>query len=401
MNILLIARCPPYPLHYGDRLILYHLAEQLAARGYTIDLLAFYTHLPDLADVPRYRELFHSVELIPEATRGQVAYLQRLRAGRHFFPDSARSAWSPEMWRAIERKLKQNTYDLVHVFGGVQVYEYHNLIDNLPNIIVPYESYSLYLRRAMGRETGQLAKLHHRLALRLAEAYERRMFAGYGAVVVLADRDATTLRALDSNLPVAVIPNGVDTAYFRPFQYSPVDPVIAFTGSFDYEPNADAAQYLIRRIFPQVLERVPHARLLLIGRDPPESLRALASPSIEITGRVPDIRLYLEQAMIVVSPLRMGAGIKNKVLEALALGKPMVATKLSCDGIAVMDGTHLLIGNNSREFAAAIVRLIRSPDLRTRLAQAGRALIEEQYTWTGVADQYERLYTEVKRIKRK
>jgi len=392
MNILLIARCPPYPIHFGDRLILYHLAAQLAARGHTIDLIAFSNHAPDRADVPRYAPSFHTVQLIAESSRGRVAYLRRLRARGGIFPTSERTAWSPAMWQAIETRLQQNTYDMVHVFGGIQVYEYRNLIGHRPTIIVPYESYSLYLRRAMAQEDGRIGKLRQSIALRIAEAYERRMFDGYGAVVVLADRDAQTLRGLDDRLPLTVIPNGVDTDYFMPFEHAPTEPVIAFTGSFDYAPNADAAQYLIRRIFPQVREYIPNARLILIGRDPPATLQTLANESIEVTGRVSDIRLYLEQAMVVVSPLRMGAGIKNKVLEALALGKPVVATALSCDGIAVEDGTHLLIANHSREFANAIVRLIRTPALRDRLSEAGRALIEDRYTWHTVADQYERLY---------
>ena len=127
MEILLISRCPPFPLYRGDRLIPYYLARELAARQNQIDLIAFYQHPTDLADVPRYERMFRSVKLIREPARSSGSYLNRVRDHAARFPRSAEKSWSPEMWRAIEDALSNHAYEMVHLFGGVQVYEYLRL----------------------------------------------------------------------------------------------------------------------------------------------------------------------------------------------------------------------------------------------------------------------------------
>lgn len=393
MNILLISRCPPFPLHFGDRLIPYHLAQELTARQHVIDLLAFYNRPEDITDVPRYGRFFRLIRLIREPRRGSLAYLQRLYFSS-FFPKSAAAAWSAPMWNAIRERLSESHYDAIHIFGGIQVYEYRQLVQHYPNIIVPYESFSLYLDSALLSVTGR-ARLIKRLELAIARRYEKRMFSGFDQVVVLADADAKALRMLQPNLPLRVIPNGVDIAYFSPSGQDPDQPTITFVGNYEYEPNLDAALRLAKRIFPYIQQRVPRAKLLLVGRAPPESLRALASESIQVTGPVVDVRPYLDRTLIFVSALRIGAGLKNKLLEAMAMQKAIVATPLSCEGIAVKHEQHLLIAESSDDIARAVVRLVKDGELRQRLGIAGRELVEKQYTWHRVGLDYENLYREV------
>ena len=395
MEILLISRCPPFPLYHGDRLIPYHLARELAARQHQIDLLAFYQQPEDIADVPRYERFFRSVELIPEPRRGLRDYWRRMRKPQARFPRRAEDSWSPEMWRAIEDRLQTRIYTVAHLFGGVQVYEYLHLVRRLPNVIVPYESYSLWLERAVQEETRRLARWEKQLRLRVARSFESWMFEDYDRAVVLTDRDARTLRALNPNIPVVVIPNGVDVDYFTPTGYEPTEPTLLFVGNYNYAPNLDAALRLARDIFPRVHRHVPTARLYLVGGNPPPELRAYASESVIVTGRVPDLRPYFEMALIFVSPLRLGAGIKNKILEALAMQVPVVATPLSCDGIPVTHGQHVLLGESNSELIKGIFGLLGNPQLRKRLRQRGRQLIEQHFMWARVADRYEELYDRV------
>ncbi len=390
MNILLISRCPPFPLYFGDRLIPYHLARYLSERRHAIDLLAFYNRPEDVTEIPRYEQFFRSIRLIREPRRGPFAYARRLYTGS-FFPQSANAAWSSAMWHAIQEQLSVGEYDAVHLFGGIQVYEYRELALPHPNLITPYESYSLYLSRADANGSGRASWLR-RLELGIARGYEKRMFVGFDRVVVLADADAQALQKLQPELPLQVIPNGVDTGYFVPSIHEPNEPVLAFVGNFEYAPNLDAALRLAREIFPFVQKRVPGARLLLIGRAPPPALRALAGPSIEVTGQVQDVRPYLDRALIFVSALQMGAGLKNKLLEALAMQKPVIATQLSCDGIAVTHEKHVLIAESADDIGRAVIRLMKDGNLRQRIARAGRELVEERYTWRVVAEQYESLY---------
>ncbi len=394
MDVLLISRCPPFPLYFGDRLIPFHLARQLSQRHHYIDLIAFYNDPADVRNIPRYERYFRHIQMIPEPARGPIRYMERITRDR-FFPINAQEAWSPHMWQAIEKRIQEGNYDAIHLFGGVQVYEYRELVKDSVNVIVPYESYSLYLKNAMAQ--GGRSSIVQRLQIAIARRYEKRMFRGYDRVVVLANADANALQSLDSALPLVVIPNGVDTDYFMPTGFEPDEPTLLFTGNYEYAPNVDAALRLARRIFPAVQRRVPGARLILVGNAPPPELRALAGPSIEITGRVPDIRPYLEQSLIYVSALRMGAGIKNKVLEAMAMQKAIVATSLSCDGIALEHEKHVLLADTPDDIIRAIVRLMKDGELRQNIARAGRQLIEERYTWQRVSEQYEELYREVGR----
>lgn len=394
MDLLLISRCPPFPLHLGDRLIPYHLARELAARRHRIDLLAFYQQPEDLADVPRYQHLFNNVRLIREPRRGLPDYQRRSRPDARF-PRRREESWSPEMWDAIEHALANHAYDVVHLFGGIHVYEYRALVEGHPNVIVPYESYSLWLDRAIQEERRPLARILHRLRRVMARRFESWMFEGYDRVVVLTDDDAAQLKALNPGTPTVVIPNGVDLDYFSPTGYEPKDPALLFTGNYDYAPNTDAALRLARGIFPRVKRAVPRARLYIVGGNPPPALRALASEDVEVTGRVPDMRPYFEFSLVFVSPLRFGAGIKNKVLEAMAMEKPVVATPLSCDGIPVVQRHHVLLGLTDEDLANGVIELVRDPVLRRRLATQARALIEQRFTWQRVADQYEALYAQV------
>lgn len=395
MDLLLISRCPPFPLYHGDRLIPYHLARELSARHYQIDLLAFYQQPEDLAEVPRYERLFRSVTLIREPERTRRDYSRRMRRRDSRFPATAEASWSPEMWNAIDNALQERSYQIAHLFGGVNVYEYLNLVRAMPNVIVPYESYSLWLERAVQAQKGVIARAFKRLQRRAASNYESWMFDQFDRTVVLTEHDARSLKALNPRTATIVIPNGVDIDFFTPTGFEPEEPGVMFIGNYDYQPNLDAARRLVRDIFPKVIQAVPKARLYIVGGNPPPELRAYASESIEITGRVPDIRSYFELSMVFLSPLRLGAGIKNKVLEAMAMGVPVVATPLSCDGIPVTHGQHVMLGSTNDELIDSVFRLFKDARLRRQIRINGRRLIEQQFTWQRVANQYEDLYRRV------
>ncbi len=392
MRILLISRCPPYPLYLGDRLIVYHLAEELEARKHQLDLLAFTQRAEDEREQHHYDHRFQSVRLIPEPSRPQQSYLQRLLLTESRWPSRAEESWSPEMWRAIHDQLAHQDYDAIQVFGGVQVYEFHPALAGQPAIITPYESYSLYLRRQV-EATPMPRQLIPRLQMALAERFESFMFTPYARTVVVSEPDRDELLRLNPRLPVDVIPNGVDTYLFRPRPIQRI-PALLFVGNYEYPPNVDAALRLAKEIFPAVRQRLPAARLWLVGNAPPPVLQALASDVIRVTGRVPDVRPYLARAGVFVSPLRLGAGIKNKVLEALAMGCPVVATPLSVDGIAVREAEAALIADSEGLIEAA-VQVLSDASLRDRLSQKGRHLIESRYSWAQVGERYEQLYRDI------
>ena len=390
-TILLISRCPPWPLHIGDRVLLWHMTRELARRGHVMDLLALYDREQDPDELAGYRDFFRHVELIPQLPRGRSAYLRRLLQPSTRFAHSPRMSFCPELWRAIERRLRERDYDLAHCFGSVSVYEFYPLLASLPNLITPYESYSLFLQSA-----ARQGRISARLQLPIARRYESFMYTPYDRTVVIGEKDRRTLLSLQPGLDVALIPNGIDLQRF-PWRHQERDPAtLLFVGNYDYAPNQDAARLLIGRVMPRIWRHLPQARLQLVGNNPPAWMRQVEDPRIEVTGRVPAVQPYLARATAFACPLRIGAGVKNKVLEALSSGLPVVATPLSLDGIAARPGESAIV-TPINDFADSVLALLGDEALRERLSRRGRDLVEAQYTWEGTASGYERLFDEITR----
>ena len=388
MRVLLISRCPPYPLHLGDRLIVWHLAKELAQRGVQLDLLALSQRPQDHDELAAYRHLFGQAILFDEALRPLPALLWRALRPAARFPQRTEQAWNPAFWHAV-RQFAQQPYDAIHLFGGVQVYEVAAALGQraAQAIITPYESYSLYLERAFAYDGGLVAALR----LSMARRYESFMFAPYGPVVVLAEADALALRRLNPSLDVRVIPNGIDLAYFQPSATARQAAELLFLGNYEYAPNVDAAFFLIDEVLPRVRAAYPQATLKLVGHAPPPPLLSRQSEAVRVLGRVDDVRPHYAQAAAFVAPLRLGAGMKNKILEALAMQTPVVTTPIGADGISVQHGQHALIAP-AESIAEQTLALLDDPALGRRLGQAGRALIEARYSWGAVAEAYLSLY---------
>ena len=388
-TILLISRCPPYPLHLGDRLIIWHLARELSRRGYVIDLLALYDREEDPRQIDEYRKYFRHVELFAEPRRGGVAMLRRLIDPAARFARSAHESFCPPLWQSIAGRLNDNRYDLAHCFGSVSVYEYHPLFAHLPNLITPYESHALYLQSALRQ-----GRLGARLRLPLVRSFERFMFAAFDRTVVISEADRAMLLELQPSLQIEVIPNGIELERFRAHDLERDPCTLLFVGNYEYPPNEDAARLLVDVVLPQVRKAIPETRLQLIGNKPPAWLRELASDHIVVSGHVPEVTPFLERATVFVCPLRIGAGLKNKVLEALAMGIPVVATPLSLDGIDVRPGESAVIASVD-QMAEKTKNVLRDAALRDQLSKNGRALIESQYSWERTASSYEQLYDEI------
>jgi glycosyltransferase involved in cell wall biosynthesis len=196
---------------------------------------------------------------------------------------------------------------------------------------------------------------------------------------------------------VEVVPNGVDADYFAPQAGIETDPaLIAFHGNFGYPPNADAARFLARDVLPRAATRVPGAHLRLIGRNPPHDVQALAAEDVEVTGAVPDVRPLLAEAAVVACTLRTGTGIKNKLLEAAALGLPIVATSAALGDVELVDEQHLLVRDDADSIAIAIAELLSNPVRRAELGAAARSAVVGRWTWQQAASTFERLYGEIR-----
>lgn len=240
---------------------------------------------------------------------------------------------------------------------------------------------------------ARLASGAHRLALR-AEAWRYRHFvagrlARFHTAIAVSTIERDQLVEMGARR-VELIPTGVDVEDLRPAPEQAGSPRALFTGTMSYPPNHQGAQWLVERVWPLVRAQLPEARLDIVGKDPPASLAGVdGRDGIAVAGFVRSMEPWFAAAQVVVVPIRTGAGIRVKIIEALAAGRPVVSTSLGCEGLGLEAGRHLLVEDEEQAFADAVVRLLVDPRERTRLAREGRARAERDFDWRSLGERLE------------
>jgi polysaccharide biosynthesis protein PslH len=227
--------------------------------------------------------------------------------------------------------------------------------------------------------------------------FDRAQLPVYDLLITMSDEEAAVLRRTVPETRCEAIPNGVDTTALAPAPPPEGPPTLLYTGTLDYAPNAEGLRWLLREVWPRVVARTPAARLLVVGRNPPEDARRLAGDEVTFTGRVADIAPCFARATAVLVPLLSGGGTKLKVLDGLSSGRPVISTPTGVEGIRAEDGRHLLVADGAEAFADAVGRVLEDAGLRDRLGGEGRALAERCYDWSVLSDSLDALLTEVSR----
>lgn len=282
--------------------------------------------------------------------------------------------WHPDLAGAIRAIGAADPYDvlflefpqLAHLVRGVPVRRTVFASHNVESSLV--ESYAATKSRA--------ARVAYSLEARALQRLEARLLTRSDVVAVVSERDRERLAHVDG--PVLVSPNGWDP---QPVLSPATAPVAAFVAHLGWAPNVDAATWLVRSIWPHVKEQLPEARLLLVGRTPTEEVRALASPDVEVTGSVPEVRPYLRRARVALAPLRAAGGSRLKILEACDSGRPVVATSAGAEGLERLVGRGVVLADDPGSFAAAVVGLLREPEEAVALGQRGHDAVESSFSW--------------------
>jgi glycosyltransferase involved in cell wall biosynthesis len=228
--------------------------------------------------------------------------------------------------------------------------------------------------------------------------FERAALERFDRVLLTSESERRALLALASGNAsdrVQAVPNGVDLDHFAPRAVARDPATLIFVGRMGYHANLAGAQRLVRDIMPRVWAQRPEARLLLVGTEPPAALRALAARAgerVSVTGTVPDVRPYLARATVSVNPLPYAVGIQNKVLEAMAMATPVVASPLACTALGAAPGVDLLVEAEADPFAAAVLRLLADPSVAERIGAAGRRYVTAHHDWRQAIVRLETIY---------
>jgi sugar transferase (PEP-CTERM/EpsH1 system associated) len=350
-----------------------------------------------LVEMRRYCE---GVHVLPLSRAGSMMSCCR----RLLTPMPLQAAYTcaSDLRDVVSRLAEPGRFDVLHVehIRGA------HLADGalrIPRVFDSVDCITRLLKLRLGCRMGVVQRvlgLEELLKMRL---YEPRVASTFNRVVVTSRRDKMALEALirrlvglanNGPMHLDVVRNGVDCDYFRPMPVEPRSDSIVFAGRMSYFPNVSAALRFSEEVLPRIRLSHPGVRFRIVGSDPSEAVRRLGrEPGVEVTGYVPDMRPYLASARVVVCPLSVGVGVQNKVLEAMAMAKPVVATSVACKGIpGAVHGTHLFRVDDPGEMAHAVSDLLGSPNRGSRIGIQARRFVEDGYSWEAATGELEQVY---------
>jgi len=301
------------------------------------------------------------------------------------------------MQQALDELLRAGDFDLVQIessfLSGLDLSCAKTTVLDEHNI-----EYEL-LGRTARVERKVPRKLFNLVEFTKVRHTERRAWKRFDGCVVTSDRDLLEVASVVPGRPVATVPNGVDLAAFAPRPGTPMSGLV-FTGLMSYRPNIDAVTHFVREILPLIHRTRPAETFTIVGWGIPDEVRALLGPRVIATSSVPDVRPYLAGAAAVVAPIRIGAGTRLKVLEALAMARPLISTTLACEGLDLEPGRDFLVADDPSRFAEAVIRVLEDRSLADRLGASGRQVVESRYGWEASAVQLEALHDRLLASKR-
>ncbi|MCX7716612.1 MAG: glycosyltransferase family 4 protein [Endomicrobia bacterium] len=367
-KVLVLTPILPYPPDDGSRIRTYQTIKSLQGR-YKIDLCSFYTKEDNIVEAKKF--------------------LMTLCDNIFFFPLPRINVLSQKLFvytgnklikKEVNKIIKKGNYDLVHVEKVIMLYYVDKKINKKISVIIDswgidslisYQKF-IFEKNFVKKKLKFLKYLRHFVS-------ELNLLKKADVLVAITQQQANFYKKYIKNKKILLIPNWVDTEYFCPCREVEKNSIV-FTGIMDFYPNIDAVNFFCSEIIPCLKNKIDF-KFYIVGKRPSkEILKFHNSKNIIVTGEVEDIRTYLNKAEIFVSPLRTGSGLRNKILEAMACGKPIVATSCSCEGLDVEDGKHLLIADTPEEFADKVLSLLTSESLKQYISENARKFVVENFS---------------------
>lgn len=397
MRLLYIVPYAPTPIRTRP----FHLLEHLFRQGHVITLATLAGDAPEAASLAEWRA--KGIQVLS-------ASLPRLRSGWNIArallttaPLQAAFCWQPSLMSQIRKAIETTAFDLIqveHLRGAWYGMNAQKELDTLgratPVLWDSVDCITRLFEQTQRMSARRMSRWLTRFELGRTRPFESMLARRFTRTLVVSEneRDAFCQMLDSDDERVSVVPNGVALDYFFPQGVLRDRATILLTGKMSYHANVTAALYLLDEIMPRVWQTFPEARVCLAGQNPPSELRERANERIEITGYVPDLRIYLSRATVACAPLLYGAGTQNKVLEAMACGTAVVATPQALAALNTQSEQDVLVGENAEQLSAQLTRVLGDSGLRTGLEQNGRRYVQVNHPWEKSARVLETIYTQ-------
>jgi polysaccharide biosynthesis protein PslH len=377
MNLLMVSPHLPNP-SWGAGTRSYYLLKALA-NTYSVSLLSLTgEQVSDSLVQELHLKRIHQIPLHISRQQKRMQQLTSMIRNRSYLADTY---YHKEVQQAINDILAQDAHDTV-IFESVFMAGYR-VPEEMTVIIDQHNIEHELLQRTYEQEQAWSRKWFNWWEARKLKPIELARCRNAQGVLVTSEREYLLLKQLVPQCRAAVVPNGVDTHIFNKVDGQPeIAGRIIFTGTMNYYPNIQAVLFFARECWPRIQAQIPEATWQIVGKSPPPEVAQLAElPGVTVTGAVEDVKPYLAAAAVAIAPLLIGSGTRLKILEALAMHKAVVSTSVGCEGLTVETGKHLSVADQPELFAQEVIDLLRHPEKRVALGNAGRALVEAEYSW--------------------
>ena len=394
MKILILSPTLPYPLTDGGRIRVYNLLKQIALDN-DVSILALETQDTDRENINKIQELGVNVHLVDNDTIPPKVSINTILSSLINRQPITVTRYNISSYKQKFRELLDtHIYDVVH-YEMLHTAQFHVEAD-LPSVLSLQNVDSAIWGRLQQETMNPFYKFAYWTQFRVFKRYERTLSPKFDVVTCTSDIDAAVYSQYCSENRVEIIPNGVDVAHFSPETTSQALAHLIYIGSMDWYPNEDAVTFFAEDILPLIQKSVPDVKFTIVGGNPSERVQQLAhEKGIEVTGRVPEIKPYFNEATIFVVPLRIGSGTRLKILEALAMGKAVVSTTVGAEGLSLQNRDEIIIADEPVAFAEEVVHLLTIPSLRREIGENGRNRVEQDYDWRNIGEKLVGIYQSV------